>query len=132
MKKWRVVGWLAILLLVLVACTGRSPDIAVEMTRYDFGTIQQGEIATTEIPVKNTGQGDLEIEAVSTSCGCTSARVEPTTIPPGGEGKLIIRYDSGVHPDSGAIKRYIYVVSNDPDEPEVQVIITAEVQAPAS
>ncbi len=135
MKRVRAIGWLAIavlvLVFVLVAYGARGPDIALSATQHDFGDIEQGQVAVTEITVSNMGAGDLKIESVSTSCGCTSARVEPTVIPPGGEGKLIIRYDSGVHPDNGRIRRYIYIASNDPDEPEAQVIVTANVQAPA-
>ena len=118
--------------LLLVACSGGTPDIGLETTRHDFGAIGQGEVATTEISVRNVGQGDLKIETVSTSCGCTSAQVEPTTIAPGAEGRLIIRYDSGVHPDRGPIQRFIYIASNDPDEQEVEVIILADVQQPTS
>jgi len=131
MRKTLLVGSLLALLL-LAACARGQPDIAVDVTRHDFGSIPQGQVATAEITVRNTGQGALKIEAVSTSCGCTSARVEPTTIPPGGEGRLLIRYDSGLHPDSGPVRRHIYIASNDPDEPEVEVIITADVQEPTS
>jgi len=130
MSWLRLLGILATALLVLAGCGGRQPDIAVATDHYDFGTIQQGDVVTTEIPVRNTGQADLEIEAVSTSCGCTTARVEPTTIPPGGEGRLIIQYDSGVHPDSGPMLRYVYIASNDPDEPEVEIRVTVQVQPP--
>ena len=132
MRRAQIVGWLLISLLALAACRSRPPDISVATTRYDFGAIQQGEVVVAEISVRNAGQGELKIEAVSTSCGCTTARVEPEVIPPGGEGRLIVQYNSGAHPDSGAVQRYVYIASNDPDEPEVQVIITAEVQAPAS
>jgi hypothetical protein len=118
--------------LVLGACSGGAPDIDVALQSKDLGTIRQGDVATAEIPVRNTGQGELRIETVSTSCGCTSAEVQPLRIPPGGEGVLTIRYDSGVHPDSGPIQRYIYVATNDPDEPEVQVLIQATVQPPTS
>ncbi|MFQ5846519.1 MAG: DUF1573 domain-containing protein [Candidatus Methylomirabilales bacterium] len=116
---------------VLAGCGGGQPDITVASTRHDFGPVKQGQVATADIAVRNTGKGDLKIESVSTSCGCTSARVQPDVIPAGGEGRLIIRYDSGVHPDRGPVQRHIYIASNDPDEAEVEVIITADVQPPA-
>lgn len=117
-------GWL------LTACGRGQPDIAVAATRHDFGAVKQGEVATAEIPLRNAGKTDLKIEAVSTSCGCTSAEVQPQIIPPDGEGRLLIRYDSGAHPDSGPVQRHIYIASNDPDQAEVEVIITADVQPP--
>jgi len=124
-----VAGVLAV--LVLAACGAGQPDIEVAVTRYDFGQVKQGKVVTTEIPMRNAGRKDLKIKAVSTSCGCTTAQVQPEVIPPGGEGKLLIRYDSGAHPDKGPVQRHIYIASNDPDEAEVEVIITADVQPPA-
>jgi hypothetical protein len=130
MRKIGLIGGLLGVILLLAACSRDQPDITLETMRYDFGAVQQGEVATTEIVVRNTGQGDLRIETVSTSCGCTSAQVEPKTIAPGEEGRLVIHYDSGAHPDSGPIQRHIYVASNDPDEQEVEVIVNADVQVP--
>ncbi len=130
MRKIGLIGGLLGVVLLLAACSRGQPDIAVETLRHDFGAVQQGEVATTEIPVRNTGDGVLTIETVSTSCGCTSAQVEPKTIQPGDEGRLVIHYDSGAHPDRGPIQRHIYITSNDPDEQEVEVIINADVREP--
>lgn len=83
-----------------------------------------------QLPVHNVGTKDLHIQAVSTSCGCTSAQVEPTTIPPDGKGTLTINYDSGVHPDKGPISRIVYIASDDPEIPEAQVEIQGVVNVP--
>ena len=122
---------LSILVLLLGGCAGGKPDIAVATKRHDFGQVKQGDVVTTEIAVRNTGNKELKIESVATSCGCTSAQVKPKIIPSGGEGKLVIRYDSGSHPDKGPIERHIYIASNDPEKAELDIIITAEVQPPA-
>lgn len=128
---WLIGGVMFLGVFAFAACGSGQPDIAVAATRHDFGPVKQGEVATAEIPLRNAGKSDLKIEAVSTSCGCTSAEVQPQIIPPGTEGRLLIRYDSGAHPDSGPVQRHIYIASNDPDQAEVEVIITADVQPPA-
>lgn len=125
--EWLVLG---ILVLLFGACSGGKPDIAVATTRHDFGPVKQGAVVTTEIAVRNSGEKELKIESVATSCGCTSAQVKPKTIPSGGEGKLYVRYDSGSHPDKGPIERHVYIASNDPQKAEVDIIITADVQPP--
>jgi len=127
---WRIGLLIMGLAVVLAACSRGAPDIEVETTRHDFGDIQQGTVATLDIPVRNTGTADLRIEAVVTSCGCTTATLHPQVIPPGGEGTLSVRYDSGLHPDKGMIRREVYIASNDPDEPEVTVVLTANVVVP--
>jgi hypothetical protein len=112
-------------------CRFYRPNIAVDTTRHDFGQIKQGDVVTAEIAVRNSGQKELKIESVATSCGCTSAQVKPKIIPSGGEGKLLVRYNSGTHPDKGPIERHVYIASNDPEKAEVDITITAEVQPPA-
>ena len=120
-----------ILALLLGGCDAGAPDISVAVKRHDFGRVKQGEIVTTEIDMRNLGKKDLKIEAVSTSCGCTAAKVKPEVIPPGDTGKLLVTYNSGAHPDKGYVQRHIYIASNDPDEAEVEVIIVANVWVPA-
>ncbi len=133
MKKiWLIGGVMMLGVFVLSACGRGQPDIAVAAARHDFGRVKQGKVVATEIAMRNAGNSDLKIEAVTTSCGCTTAQIQPELIPAGGEGKLIIRYDSGAHPDSGPVQRHIYIASNDPDEAEVEVVITANVQPQSS
>ncbi|MFQ5684486.1 MAG: DUF1573 domain-containing protein, partial [Candidatus Binatia bacterium] len=86
-----------IVVLLLGGCGDRKPDIEVASRQYDFGQIEQGELVTAEIPVRNLGEKELKIESVATSCGCTSAEVQPEVMPPGSEGRLLIRYNSGAH-----------------------------------
>ena len=131
-KQYRIgVAVAGILLLVLtIGCSRGQPAIQLPETNHDFGEIQQGDVATMQLPVRNTGTEDLHIESVSTSCGCTSAEVEPATIPPDGEGTLTINYDSGVHPDKGPVWRIVYIASDDPETPEAQVEIRGMVNVP--
>lgn len=130
-KVWFGVLVISILLTGLVSgCKGGQPAIDLPQTQHDFGEIQQGQVATVQLPVRNTGEKDLHIKSVSTSCGCTSAKVEPMTIPPNGEATLTINYNSGLHPDKGPIFRIIYIASDDPRMPEATVEIRAEVKVP--
>ena len=119
-------------MLIVNACAPGLPDIALERAEADLGSLPNGEVRTFEVAVTNRGQGDLVIEAVTTSCGCTTASIEPGVIAPGGTGDLIIRYDSGAHGAdfSGRVARQVFVDTNDPDEPEVEFSFTAMVVAP--
>ncbi|GMR11285.1 MAG: hypothetical protein BMS9Abin28_2113 [Anaerolineae bacterium] len=114
--------------VLLAACGGGAPDIELSQTETDLGVITNGEIRTIDVSVQNLGDGDLVIEAVTTSCGCTSAAITPEVIPPGGIGTLAVRYDSGAHgPDEvGSVMRQVFIASNDPSQPEVEFRFTAE------
>ncbi len=118
-----VTGWL------LAACSPPAPDIDVAAT-YDLGTVIKGELAVADLPVRNLGSVPLTVHAVSTSCGCTKASLTPMIIPPGGEARLHVEYDSGMHEsDRGLIERSVYISSDDPDEDDVKITFTVIVEA---
>jgi hypothetical protein len=98
----------------------------------DLGQVVNGEVRNFEVPLVNQGEGDLVIESVSTSCGCTSAQVIPTTLEAGGSGVLQITFDSGAHgpEELGPVMRQVFIASNDPDQPEVDFRFTAEILPP--
>jgi hypothetical protein len=119
-------GWL------LAACAPSAPDIDVPAA-FDMGSVDKGDVAAADIPVRNLGDGPLTVEAVSTSCGCTNATLTPMSIPPGGEARLHVEYDSDAHEeDIGLIERFIFISSDDPDEDDVQIRFTVLVERTSS
>lgn len=123
----------AVLLLLLAGlwltgCTSPSPDIDVPPA-FDWGSVVKGERARADIPVRNLGDRPLTVEAVSTSCGCTTAKLSSMTIPPGGEARLQVEYDSGIHEtDLGLMERFVFIASDDPDEEDVRIKFTVVVK----
>ncbi len=130
----RRVFLLGLLLPLLAAACGRgTPDIQLATPSSHLGEIPFGEVVTFEVPLKNSGTAELIIEAVSTSCGCTTAEVQPEVLAPGAEARLTVTFDSGAHgPDAtGEVTRQVFIRSNDPDEPEIEFRFTAVI-LPAS
>lgn len=121
-----------------------APKISVSPLTYDFGTISQDEVSTTAY-IENEGDSGLVITGISTSCGCTSAvlivrgRPSPVfgmhdnpqgwseTIEPGETAVLEVTYDASLHPDNGPVLRIVYIRSNDPSAPEVEIELRANV-----
>lgn len=119
--------------VLLAGCSGAgSADIELARASVDLGVVTNGEVRELSTEVFNRGSSPLLIEAVSTSCGCTSAAVEPTTIPAGASGTLAVTYDSGAHgPEvTGPVLRSVFISSNDPDEREIVFELRAEVVSP--
>lgn len=115
--------------MLLTACTSRQPDIRLETDQVDLGEIVEGEIITRDVLLMNEGNALLEILSVSTSCGCTQASLDSTTIPPGESVSLTIEYDSGAHEveSNASVHRQIFIATNDPVQPEVVINLTADV-----
>ena len=119
---------------LLAACSPREPDIRLDQSQIDLGQVVNGEVRNFEVSLVNQGAGDLVIESVSTSCGCTSAQVIPATLEAGGSGLLQITFDSGAHgpEELGPVMRQVFIASNDPDQPEVEFRFNADVLPPGS
>ena len=115
--------------LFLAACAGGQPQINLETTNFDFGNVVNGEVLSREIVVSNEGNEPVIAQSVSTTCGCTTATLEPMTIPAGGSANLLITFDSGAHgPElTGQVTRQIFITSNDPVQPEAMVEFTANI-----
>lgn len=123
------------------------PIISVSPESIDLGDVSQAKGETnTLFEITNTGETDLTINKLDTSCGCTSAAIVfnseegprfsmaghgiespmdwSVTIPSGEKAQLKVYYDPNVHEDfRGDAIREIYVYSNDPINFETRVKI---------
>lgn len=115
--------------LALGGCASGQPQILLETESFDFGNVINGDVVSKNLLVTNTGSAPLVIESVSTTCGCTTATLEPMTLEPNAQGVLHIEFDSGAHgPElNGVVSRQIYLASNDPDLPDARIEFTATV-----
>ncbi len=119
----------AILLLAAYAANQKQPKIVLSEYSFDAGSINPDDgIWKGEFNIRNEGEAALVIEGISTSCGCTKAKADEETIEPGRETKLTVTYDPSTHPGlTGKIERVVYISSNDPENREVGLKITANV-----
>lgn len=103
-----------------------APRIETNRLLLELGELTAGETAELEFPLVNTGTEPLRIERVIASCGCTTAS-HPRTLKPGEKGVLKINLVS--HPLwSGPVEKQITVVSNDPEQPSLNLQIVARMR----
>lgn len=108
------------------------PQIEISPKSFDFGEIDFGKVVKYNFQVKNTGKEALEIKRVATSCACTAAKIVKEELEPGETAELLVSYDTAAMGRSshgmGKQERIIYVKSNDPVNPQVEVMISAYVK----
>jgi len=103
------------------------PQIEFESKTHDFGIIVEGERVAWTYKFKNTGGSDLIITHASSTCGCTVPKYSKKPIPPGGEGKIEVVFNSSNRP--GSNHKNVRVMSN--TQPNVSILeLTAEVYSP--
>lgn len=90
-----------------------------EKNQHDFGNATDGDIVSYTFKFENTGNKDLEIRDVRTSCGCTAAVPDKKIYKPGESGTLKVDLDTKNRP--GRLSRTITVMSNDVEN-EYQVL----------
>jgi hypothetical protein len=101
----------------------KAPRIAADPVTFDFGKSLQNKTLHKDFVLRNFGTADLEIKHVSTTCGCTAALAESTTVKPGASTTL--RVDLQTRTYQGKLERKILVESNDPKSPlELRVAAT--------
>ena len=126
----------ALLLAILLGgcgLIGGAPQFSVSPQGYDFGRIGPDEPVTTNFTVSNPGNAPLKIDSVTTSCGCTTAQLSGQTVAPGATVDLDVTFDPQAHDGAtGKFVRYVYLRTNDSDQPEVEVKLEVEVVAEAA
>lgn len=96
---------------------------------HDFGQItREAGIVSTTFEIENHGKETLILGEISTSCSCTSAKVEKTELGFDEESTLTVYFDPNVHEEpDGQFTRSVFVPTNDPDLPEMQFDIKVEI-----
>jgi len=106
----------------------KAPKMIFEHESWDFGRVNQGEMLTHVFSFSNEGNDALHINKVRTSCGCTAALVSEEKVLPGKTGEIKVDFNTQGY--EGEVSKYIYVETNDPQNPKKQLTVTARINVP--
>ncbi|MCP6718176.1 MAG: DUF1573 domain-containing protein [Patescibacteria group bacterium] len=107
------------------------PKIELTSNFFDFGEVEYGKVLEHSFQVKNIGKKVLEIQRIATSCACTSAVINKEQINPNEQAELTVEYDTGAMSGphgQGKQERIIYIKTNDPLNPQIEITINAYVR----
>jgi hypothetical protein len=100
------------------------PLIEALDTPWDFGRIKRGEVAEKSFYITNRGDETLNIKGVRSCCGYSMLELSSWTIEPGETAEITISSDTKLkYP--GPDKNYFTLKSDDPENPNLNVSITA-------
>lgn len=103
----------------------KKPKIVFDEETYDFGKVFIGENVQHKYKFKNVGQGELIINSVKSSCGCTAALVSKKNLLAKEVGEVEVKFNPGFY--VGKVSKSVTVNSNDPENPKFKLTITGEV-----
>ena len=106
-----------------------QPTIAVSEKSYDFGSIGPTDVVKRTFVIFNTGNAPLTISRAYTTCGCTTADITTSLIPPGKVAEVTLTFDAGFHDTAGqTVRRGLIIENNDPRQPQAEYWIQASVR----
>ena len=84
--------------------------LTVEPALVEFGRVAQHQTLTSTVLLLNRGEIPIEILSVNADCGCTTSKLETSTLAPGGSTALMVRFETRQY--SGSIQRRLQIVTN--------------------
>jgi len=102
-----------------------SQGKAVDEYTWDFGDVKKGVILKHDFVFKNDTGKPLNIKDLNTSCGCTVSKVEKKALLDGEFTNIEVKFNSAKY--SGAVTQFIYLNTDNLDNPLVKYTIKANV-----
>ncbi|MEA3504241.1 MAG: DUF1573 domain-containing protein [Bacteroidota bacterium] len=90
--------------------SNKIANIEFEKLEHDFGTVISGEVVLYKFKFKNSGNADLLIAEVSSTCGCTVAEYPKKPIKPGETKFIEVTFDS--HNRGGFQNKTVTLLTN--------------------
>ncbi|MDO8588704.1 MAG: DUF1573 domain-containing protein [Armatimonadota bacterium] len=103
----------------------KGPDLRADSYTWDFGTAEEGTRLEHTFLCSNVGVEELVISKLDSTCGCTAATSSLDRIPPGGKAEIKVALDTTGR--RGAQGQTVYIHSNDPITPTVQLQVSGAV-----
>lgn len=113
-----------ILLFFIGVTVNAQANIAFESNVHDYGKITQGSDGLCTFTFTNTGDKDLVITNVDSSCGCTIPSKPKEPIAPGETGTIKVKYNTSI---VGPIRKIVTVYSNAKEKPTYTLRIKGRV-----
>jgi len=96
-------------------------------TNHDFGTVARSAKTEVRFEFDNPYAQPLHIRGVRASCGCTTPIVETETVPPGGRGSILARFNTATY--TGARSATLTVSIDRPTFTEIQLHVKGYIRS---
>jgi rhodanese-related sulfurtransferase len=92
---------------------------------HDFGVIRkENGVVSTTFTVNNTGDEKIDIAEITTSCGCTSAKMDKRKLAPGESGTVTVFFDPDFHKEpEGRFSRTVFLQTSGGEEFQARIMV---------
>jgi len=115
------------LLFPLTGCypQGQTTTDFSDPYSWDFGAVKRDEVLKHDFVLKNESGRILTIKGTNTSCGCTISKIEKSTLLPGETTIIKVQFNTKGY--KGEVQQFVYVNTDDTENPVLRFIIKANV-----
>ncbi len=115
-------------LLISSANAAGKISLSCGEEEYNLGALQEGQIYNRSFIISNEGDSELAIKKISASCGCTTIVFpkKQARLPP--SASIEVKFIFNTSGMEGAVKRHIYIASNDPGSPSLDLKLITDVK----
>jgi hypothetical protein len=106
---------------------GPQPKAVVDLTEFNFGTLDMDSSGRHEFTLTNAGEAALTLTEGGTSCRCTMSKLERDKIPPGGSAKVTLTWKPTDKP--GPYQQTAKILTNDPAKPQIVLTIMGKISS---
>lgn len=104
---------------------GFCAEVQQDPYTWDFGRVKEGKVLEHEFKFINQAKKTINIQSVHSSCGCTASEAAKKILQPGESTPIKVRFKSKGY--KGPVQQFVYVNTDDVDNPVIKFIIKAEV-----
>ena len=105
-------------------------NIEVDPCDVDFGVMDDQTTTAATVTVENSGDGDLEIQDITTEAPFGVSATLPLVVLPGNTYQFSVRFEPG-STDFGEFSSTLTITSGDPDTPTISCDLNAEITTDA-
>ena len=113
--------------LFLSISTGAQAQLAWEKSELELNPPPGSETAVATFKYQNKGDKKIHINAVKTSCGCTTAALAKNDVEPGEKGEIVATLKTGDR--VGSQQKTVTVETDDPKQPQTILTLKANIIA---
>jgi hypothetical protein len=122
MKKISIIGFTVMLLSLYIHS---ESIIKFKEKKVDFGVVEEGKTKQVQFEFENIGDSLLLIKKISSSCGCTVAKLQKREYKPGEKGTIVARFHSRGY--FGPVAKTVTVKTNQKKNSRIRLKFFGEV-----
>lgn len=105
---------------------GKRPRVVLKETKHDFGVMASHKKGSYKFRISNGGDAALTLSKGATSCKCTIAELDKTTLAPGESSEITLEWTGKDFSDK--FQQTATINTNDPENSQLSLTVSGQIR----